>query len=245
MQQTLRTIMAAVALMTTLTLMAERRTDVFQTPSGKTVKITNIKHASIQIEYDGRFIYFDPEGTLQPTIDYADFPKANYIFVTHEHHDHFDREAIAQLRFSGTNIYTNPAVQRSFSTAIALANGDSLAIDTDIAVAAVPAYNTTEGRDQFHPKGRDNGYVLTLDGLRIYVAGDTEDIPEMVNLKAIDIAFLPCNQPYTMTPEQLARAAKIIKPRVLYPYHYNNTPLSKLKMLLVGTGIEVRIRDYQ
>ena len=93
--------------------------------------------------------------------------------------------------------------------------------------------------------GRDNGYILTLDGLRIYIAGDTEDIPEMANLKDIDIAFLPCNQPYTMTIDQLVSAAKVIKPRVLFPYHYGDTTVNRIVMMLAGSGIDVRIRDYQ
>ena len=101
-------------------------------------------------------------------------------------------------------------------------------IAADIKVEAVPAYNTTEGHLQFHPKGRDNGYILTLDGLRIYVAGDTEDIPEMADIKDIDIAFLPCNQPYTMTTDQLVKAAKMVKPKVLFPYHYGQTDVSGL-----------------
>lgn len=112
-------------------------------------------------------------------------------------------------------------------------------------VEAVPAYNTTEGRQQFHPRGRDNGYILTLDGLRIYIAGDTEDIPEMSGIKDIDVAFLPCNQPYTMTPGQLAEAARAVKPKVLFPYHYGQTDVSGLPALLKDDVIDVRIRHYE
>ncbi len=124
-------------------------------------------------------------------------------------------------------------------------NGDKLTLANDITLEAVPAYNITEGHLQFHPKGRDNGYILTLDGLRIYIAGDTEDIPEMGDLKdaGIDIAFLPCNQPYTMTPEQLVNAAKMIKPKVLFPYHYGDTDISGIPTQL--PGIDVRIRHYE
>jgi L-ascorbate metabolism protein UlaG (beta-lactamase superfamily) len=112
-------------------------------------------------------------------------------------------------------------------------------------VEAVPAYNTTPGREQYHPKGRDNGYILTLDGLRIYIAGDTEDIPEMQQIKDIDVAFLPCNQPFTMTIDQLVSAAKTIKPKVLYPYHYSETPVTQIVMKLYGSNTKVRIRDYK
>ena len=124
-------------------------------------------------------------------------------------------------------------------------NGDNIKISDGIKVEAVPAYNYSEGRTQFHPKGRDNGYVLTLDGLRIYIAGDTEDIEEMASIKDIDIAFMPCNQPYTMTTEQLVKAAKRVKPKVLFPYHYGQTNVSTLPSQLKSEGIDVRIRHYE
>ena len=235
----------AVALLT-MSSYAAQKTDVFTTKSGKEVKFTCIKHASIEINYDGLEIQVDPVGmNVEPTTDYCIFPKADIILVTHEHHDHFDREAISCLRTAITNIFTNNACYEEFHNGIPMKNGDSIIVREDIKIEAVPAYNTTEGREQFHPKGRGNGYVLTLDGLRIYIAGDTEDIPEMANLKDIDIAFLPCNQPYTMTPEQLANAARVIQPKVLFPYHYSNTRLNQVSMQLIGSGIKVLIRDYK
>ena len=125
-------------------------------------------------------------------------------------------------------------------------NGDILQITPEIKLEAVPAYNTTPGRDKFHPKGRDNGYILTVGGTRIYIAGDTEDIPEMKQIKNIDIAFLPVNQPYTMIPEQAIQSAKIIQPHILYPYHYGDTDINKVKDGLKNEKeIEVRIRALQ
>ena len=225
---------------------AAQRVDEFTTKSGKKVTITCIKHASMEINYDGLEIQVDPVGSfVAPATDYAQFPKANIILITHEHKDHWDQEAVQTLRSHATSIYLNKAVFNMFKNGTALSNGDSVQYRKDIKIEAVPAYNTTPGREQMHPKGRDNGYVLTLDGLRIYIAGDTEDIPEMANLKDIDIAFLPCNQPYTMTVDQLVNAAKTIKPKVLFPYHYNNSPVTQAVMKLAGTGIEVRIRDYK
>ena len=232
--------------LTAVSTQAAQKVDEFTTKSGKKVTITCIKHASMQINYNGVEIQVDPVGMwLKPETDYATFPKANIILITHEHKDHFDREAIHALRTPATTIYVNQAVYGHFKNGLVMQNGDVKHYADDITVEAVPAYNTTPGREEFHPKGRDNGYVLTLDGLRIYIAGDTEDIPEMANLKDIDIAFLPCNQPYTMTPEQLVNAAKIIKPKVLFPYHYNTTPVHKISMQLAGSGIDVRIRDYK
>jgi L-ascorbate metabolism protein UlaG (beta-lactamase superfamily) len=238
--------MTAIACLMALGCQAQQQTDEFTTKSGKKVRFTCIKHASIQINYNGQEIEVDPVGKgMKPETDYSQFPKADIILVTHEHHDHFDSDAIAQLRTASTKIYLNPAVHKMFGSGKALKNGDKVKIANDITIEAVPAYNTTPGREQFHPKGRDNGYILTLDGMRIYIAGDTEDIPEMANIKDISIAFLPCNQPYTMTIDQAANAAKIIKPKVLFPYHYNATPVNKLFPLLAKEGIKVLIRNYQ
>ena len=220
-------------------------TDEFKTASGKTLKITCIKHATLMMEYDGKVIYFDPVINVKPYTDFTAFPKANYIFVTHEHQDHFDSMALTELRRNYTTIYVNHNVYENWSSGYVMANGDKAEVDDNITVEAVPAYNTTPAHMKFHPKGRDNGYILTIENLRIYVAGDTEDIPEMENIKDIDIAFLPCNQPYTMTVEQLVKAAKTIKPKVLFPYHYSDTPIRKVSMFLSGSGIDVRIRKYQ
>jgi L-ascorbate metabolism protein UlaG (beta-lactamase superfamily) len=202
-------------------------------------------HACIRIQYDGKEIQIDPVSKLgSRTVNYASMPKADYIFVTHEHGDHYDANALETLTADKTQLVMNKRCADMYGSGRVMVNGDKLQLG-DITVEAVAAYNSTPGREQFHPKGRDNGYILTIDGLRIYIAGDTEDIPEMSAIKDIDIAFLPCNQPYTMTPEQLIRAAKVIKPRVLFPYHYGQTDLSTVPEALKGTGIDVRIRHYE
>ena len=239
------TIIAASVLMTTGCVAGNYQTDTFKTKGGKEVVITAIKHASLRIQYDGLEIQVDPVAEFAPATDYSKFPKADVILVTHEHFDHFDRDTIATLRKDGTQIVANPAVQKMLGFGTALAIGETHVLAKGIALDAVPAYNTTPGHTQFHPKGRDNGYVLTIDGLRIYIAGDTEDIPEMAKLKDIDVAFLPCNQPYTMTPEQVAKAARTIKPTVLFPYHYSQTPVKRVAELLADMSIDMRIRNYQ
>ena len=219
--------------------------DVFKTKSGKTLKFYALVHASIRIEYDGREIEIDPVTKLgNKTIDYTAMPKADYIFVTHEHGDHFDKEALKQLTGDKTQLITNKRCAEMLGYGEIMVNGQSSTFN-DITVEAVPAYNISEGRTQFHPKGRDNGYILTIDGLRIYIAGDTEDIPEMQDIKDIDIAFLPCNQPYTMTTEQLVKAAKTVKPKVLFPYHYGQTDVKGIPSQLKDYGIDVRIRHYE
>ena len=220
-------------------------TDSFVTPSGKKVVFTCIKHASIRINYDGKEIQIDPVTNLPPVTDYTKMPKADYIFVTHEHGDHFDPEAIRLLSKEETMTVLNGRCAGMLGRGEVMKNYDQSHFPDGISVEAVPAYNTTEGRTHFHPKGRDNGYILNLDGLRIYIAGDTEDIPEMADIRDIDIAFLPCNQPYTMTTEQIVRAARLIKPRVLFPYHYGQTDVSALPSQLQADDIDVRIRHYE
>ena len=220
--------------------------DTFQTQSGQKVLFTALKHASIRISYEGTEIQIDPVRKLGKRItDYTAMPKADFILVTHEHGDHFDREAIQQLSTAHTRLVTNSRCSDMLGYGLTLKNGEGTRLTKDISLTAVPAYNTTPGREKFHPKGRDNGYVLTIDGLRIYVAGDTEDIPEMAALKDIDIAFLPCNQPYTMTPEQLAKAAQTIRAKTVFPYHYGQTDVSQLPATLQKNGIDVRIRHYE
>lgn len=219
--------------------------DVFKTKSGKTVKIHALIHSSIRIEYDSKEILIDPVMKLGNTaINYSAIPKADYILVTHEHHDHFDKEAIKQLTDDTTQLVTNQQCADILGYGQVMTNGQCLTLG-DMTIEAVPAYNTSNARTQFHPKGRDNGFILTLDGFRIYIAGDTEDIPEMENIKDIDIAFLPCNQPYTMTAEQLVKAAKVIRPKVLFPYHYGQTDISTIPLQLKEDGIDVRIRHYE
>lgn len=217
----------------------------FFTDSGTPVAITLIKHGTLAISYKGRSIHIDPVGGLGKPTDYAaEFPKADAIIITHEHGDHLDQKAIEALYEEGkTAVITNANCAEMLGLGTAMANGDSKRLFDEIDLEAVPAYNYSEGHTMFHPKGRDNGFVLTMDGLRIYIAGDTEDIPEMADLKDIDVALLPVNQPYTMTVEQCINAAKTIAPKVLIPYHFSDTDLSDLPDQL--PGIKVLLRQMQ
>lgn len=217
--------------------------DTFETRSGNTLKITFIKHASLILVFDGKTIYVDP---VSEYADFSQLPKADVILITHEHADHLDPKAIATLEKQGTILITNPSSQARLGKGVVMKNGDSLTPVPWLKLEAVPAYNTTPDRVKYHPKNRDNGYILTLGGNRIYIAGDTEDIPELKQLKAIDIAFLPVNQPYTMTVPQAVHAAKMFNPRILYPYHYSDTDIKQLEEGLKNTPeIEVRIRQLQ
>ena len=219
--------------------------ETFFTKGGLPVSITLIKHGSLALSYKGKTLQVDPVGGYGKPTDYAaEFPKADVILVTHEHGDHFDREAIAALYEEGkTTLVTNPRCAEMLGWGTVMVNGDATKVLDEIGLQAVPAYNYTEGHTQFHPKGRDNGFVLTFDGLRIYIAGDTEDIPEMADIQDIDVAFLPVNQPYTMTVEQCVHAAGMLAPKVLIPYHFSQTDLSGLPEQL--PGIRVLLRQMQ
>ncbi len=222
------------------------QTDEFDTKSGKKVAFHCIKHGSIRIQYDGLEFEIDPVIKLNDRVtDYASFPDADYILVTHEHFDHFDAEAIKALEKEGTRLITNQSCASKLGRGDVMANGDVRDLRDDIKLEAVPAYNTTPEHTQFHPKGRDNGFILTLDGFRIYIAGDTEDIPEMADIHDIDVAFLPCNQPYTMTVQQLVKASEILQPKVLFPYHYGETSMDEVSSAMKNNTIDLRIRNYQ
>jgi L-ascorbate metabolism protein UlaG (beta-lactamase superfamily) len=217
--------------------------DSYQTSSGKTVMIEPIKHGSLRINFKGKEIEIDPVAeAVKPVTDYSKKPKADFILITHEHYDHLDKKAIGQLSKSETMVIVNQRCHDLLGFGEVMHNGDSLDLGKGITVRAVPAYNTTPEHLKFHPKGRDNGYVISLDGFTIFIGADTEDIPEMKNLKNIDVAFLPCNQPFTMTPEQLRSAVEMIHPKVVYPYHLGDTNRQQIQAALKNLGVEVKMR---
>jgi L-ascorbate metabolism protein UlaG (beta-lactamase superfamily) len=218
--------------------------DTIKTSAGNLV-ITFIGHGSLLFTFGGKTIYVDPYSKLA---DYAKLPSADIILITHEHRDHLDPAAIEKVRTEKTAIVLTEAGAGQVSGGMVMQNGDVKAIN-GMMVEAVPAYNIVSKRENgqpYHPKGVGNGYIITFGDKRIYVAGDTENIPEMKSLKSIEIAFLPMNLPYTMTPEMVADAASMIRPKVLYPYHYGDTEISKLTALMKDQkGVEVRIRRMQ
>lgn len=203
-----------------------------------------VSHASLVLAWGGHVIYVDPVGGAAP---YADLPKPTGILVTHGHPDHFDAPTLEALTADGAKLIVNEDVFGQLpdslkGMATALANNTSGEL-SGLGVDAVPAYNTTPDRAQYHPKGVGNGYLLTLANTRVYIAGDTEDTPEMRALTDIDVAFLPMNLPYTMDINQAADAVKTFLPRIVYPYHYGDSDVEAFAEL-VGTSADVRLRDW-
>ena len=216
-------------------------TDILKTSQGD-LEITFIGHGSLMFTFDGKVIHVDPYASLA---EYSKLPKADMLLITHEHRDHLDLKAIEAIRTDKTIVVLTKACAAQLKGGIIMENGDTEAVG-GLKIEAVPAYNIVHMRSAgvpFHPKGAGNGYVITFGDKRVYVAGDTENIPEMKTLEKIDCAFLPMNLPYTMTPEMVAEAARAFKPKILYPYHYGDTDTSKLEQLMQDTrDVEVRIR---
>jgi len=225
-----------------LAMFAQRPSDQFST-SEETLTITPIHHASMMIAAGGQVIHVDPwsEG------NYDGLPKADIILITDIHPDHLDLEQIAALQKPTTVIVAPSAVAEQISGASVvdvLGNGESTTVG-QWAIEAIPMYNLPDGNGAvFHEKGRGNGYIVTYGGLRIYIAGDTQATPEMRALEDIDVAFIPMNLPYTMTPEEAADGVKDFAPGIVYPYHYQGSDLEAFQKALEGTDVEVRIRDW-
>ena len=228
--------------------------DQIATSSGALV-IHPINHATFLMQWNGKTIYVDPVGGGKR---FADLPKPDLVLLTHIHSDHFDLATLAAILPAGAQptiiapasvAEKIPETLRAKTKVKTLANGEKAEVE-GITVEAVPAYNVALEKAKFHPKGRDNGYVLSMGGKKIYIAGDTEDTPEMRALKGIDVAFLPMNLPYTMTVQKAAEAIRQFKPKIVYPYHYRGgdgkkADLEELKKLVgENSGVEIRVRDW-
>lgn len=219
----------------------QRPSDKFDTKAGP-VTITAIRHASLMLQAGGKVIQVDPWSQG----NYDGVPKADLILITDIHPDHLDTKQIAQLTKDGTVIIAPEAVAKTVTQAKVIGNGQKTTWD-QWTIEAIPMYNMKRGPAEgklYHDKGRGNGYVLTYGGSRFYIAGDTEGIPEMRALKNIDVAFVPMNLPYTMTPEEAADAVREFHPKVVYPYHYRESDTKLFAKGLEGTGIDVRLWNW-
>jgi len=224
-----------------------QKADTLKTSKG-TLIINFLGHGTLYFVFEGKVIHIDP---FSQVADYSSMPKADLVLITHSHGDHFDTTALNAVVKDNTITILTTECQRigTFSKpSEVMKNGDKKTF-LDIPIEAVPAYNIINKRNDgnpYHPKGEGNGYILTFGDKKVYIGGDTEVIPEMKDFGKLDIAFIPMNLPYTMTPELAAEAAKILHPAILYPYHMGNTDTSKLLDLLKDEkNMNVRIRDMK
>ncbi len=224
--------------------------DAFHTREGKMFRIIFFKHSSMALEIEGRRIYVDP---VDEFADYKNLPKADLILVTHHHYDHFELEAVYKLMQPSTQIIcdqtTSGILAEHGISSMTVRPREQVTPFEWLKIETVAAYNYSEGRTQFHPKEREDvGYILNFGGFRLYLAGDGENTPEMKSVKEIDAAFLPVNQPYTMTVDQAVDAVRAIRPKIFYPYHYGQTEettdLERLQRELTGV-CEIRIRGME
>lgn len=210
--------------------------------TGGPITIRPLNHATLELSWGKLVVLVDPTAQAR----YDGLPKPTHILVTDIHGDHMDPKTIDAQKGTATVIVTPASVAKSVPGATVINNGETKTI-AGLPVEAVPMYNLTRGPQPgqlFHDKGRGNGYVLTLGGKRIYIAGDTECTPEMKALKNIDVAFVPMNLPYTMPPDEAAACVKAFAPKVVYPYHYRGQDLHTFQDALKGTTIDVRLRDW-
>jgi len=245
MKAILIVLMAGLALLQPL--YGQFESDVIKTSEGD-LEVFFIGHGTLMFQFDDLVIHIDP---VMREADYAHMPDGDLILVTHQHGDHLDMNAIRQLLKSGTRVVMTETCMEQLENfeAEIMKNGD-VATLKGIEIHAIPAYNIVNKRPNgkaFHPKGEGNGYILKFGDIHVLIGGDTENIPEYKELEVpVDVAFLPMNLPYTMTPLMVADAARVLHPHILYPYHFGNTDPQKLVDLLQGEkDMEVRIRDLE
>lgn len=234
------------ALLFPTAIQANSKKDIIETSTGR-LQITLIGHGSLMFEHKGKIIHVDPWSKVG---DYAKLPEADLILITHHHQDHLDLSALKEVMADETAVVMTPKCVDKASDHIKnqtiMTNGQVKTV-AGLKIEAVPAYNLVHMRSAgqpYHPKGEGNGYIITLGDKRVYVAGDTENTPEMKALNNIDVAFLPMNLPYTMDSAMAADAAKTFKPKILYPYHtlFSEDQVSGFVELMKGVGgVEIRI----
>jgi len=221
------------------------------------IRITHFAGASVQLEHQGVVVHVDPWSRA----DYGAAQSADLVLVTDTPADHLDPELIRRLRGPGTTgiLPTDPEGARdeggaqrvrAVDGAQVMRNGDVRALDldddgtVDVTVEAVAMYDIIPG-EPFHATGEGNGYIVTLGGIRVYLAGVTECTPEMQAVRDIEVAFVPMNLPNgRMPPARAAECVRLIGPRVVYPYHYREQSIEEFVEALRGDPIEVRVRDW-
>ena len=219
-----------------------QKTLSFET-SGGPLTVTPVGHSSLRLEYGAQVIHVDPYSQVT---DYSAQPGADWVWITHDHPDHFDTAALEALSTDATRYIMDKASAEKFGggeQVTAMQNGDETTVD-GVTVRAVPAYNLVRGPEpgsKYHPEGQYNGYLATFGDFTVYIAGDTECIPEMGSFGQVDLAFVPINLPYTMPPEEAVGCIKVISPSVVVPYHQGEADPQVVADALEGSGIDVRV----
>ncbi len=220
---------------------ADFERDIIKTSGGE-LAVTFIGHGTLMLEYGGKVIHVDPWSALA---DYSALPRADLILLTHHHIDHLDSLALRLIHKPDAPILGTYDCSRLYPGITVLRNGD-VTESLGIPIEAVPAYNLARpSKGQVHPKGQCNGYILTFGGTRVYLASETDNIPELGRIHAIDYVFIAMDGIYNMPPEIAAEAVKVFRPKVAYPIHYGVADLSKFTSGLKDTGIEVRVRKMK
>ncbi|MEN2283595.1 MBL fold metallo-hydrolase [Algoriphagus sp. SE2] len=224
--------------------------DLIPTSSGE-IKVTPILHGTVVLEYQEKTIYVDPYGGASV---FDGQKKPDMILITDIHGDHHNQETLDGLDLSNAIIIAPKAVAEKLpegsGKSIQIMNNGQIEMISGITISAIPMYNLPETEDSRHPKGRGNGYILELGGKKVYLSGDTEDIPEMRSLKDIDVAFVCMNLPYTMDVDQAADAVTAFKPEIVYPYHFRGTDgladVEKFKSTVntKAPEVDVRLRNW-
>jgi L-ascorbate metabolism protein UlaG (beta-lactamase superfamily) len=219
---------------------------------GGDLTISPIAHGTLQIEHGEHAILVDPTSRARfdgagrsLRVNYQGLKPPTIVLVTHDHPDHYDLDLLRALRTdkgAPPSVVGPPAVASHLAGAVSIENRESKFVN-GVRFDGVPMYNTL-GQEKYHEKGDGNGYVISLGGKRIYIAGDTACTTEMRTLRDIDIAFLPMNLPYTMTPSEAAECANAFKPAIVYPYHYSGQDPKAFEAAVKGSGIGVRLRDW-
>jgi len=215
------------------------------------IVMTPILHSTFVLEWGPTTIYVDPYGGPE---GFEEFDDADIICITHAHGDHMHPETLHGLNLSETILVAPQSVVEKlgdleFREVRVLKNGADINL-REINIAGIPMYNLPEDSTSRHEKGWGNGYVLTIDGKRFYISGDTEDIVEMRKLKDIDYAFVCMNLPYTMTVQQAADAVLEFQPKTVYPFHYRGSEgfsdVEAFKEMVHAKNetIEVRLREW-
>lgn len=224
--------------------------DTIRTGKGPLV-IQPVEHASVVLTVNNTVIYADPAGKKEL---FKGLAAPDIILITDIHGDHFDSAMVAALKTAKTKLIVPQAVAdklpASYKPSVTVVKNFGVTSQNGITINAIPMYNLPETPDSKHPKGRGNGYIITVGGVRVYLSGDTQGIPEMRSLRNINVAFICMNLPYTMDVPEAADAVLTFKPKIVYPYHYrgqkglSDVNAFKEKVNAGSKSIEVRLRNW-